>query len=108
MFLVLSSAIFIGCNKSYDHTINVCSNRLFVERFKHRFIDVSYYYLTDSSSFRVFVGKFDNEHGGFSFGCMSDSVEVSEHYEDSVITFRKYSFKDLQKKSSLDFPTHLK
>ena len=49
--------------KKYNRTITVCDGKLFVELYHHNFIDVGYEYLTDSTNFRIDVGKFDNEHG---------------------------------------------
>ena len=86
-----------GCTKEYSRTITVCDGNLFVEKYSHKFIDVAYYYLTDSSNFRIYVGKFDNEHGGYYIKCQEDSLQISESYEGKVINFRKYSLVDLRK-----------
>jgi hypothetical protein len=98
IIVILFSFFLSGCYKKYSRTITVCDNKLFVERYSHNFIDVAYYYLTDSSNFRMYVGKFDNEHGGYSFNCKGDSIEISEDYEGKVINIRKYSLDDLRKR----------
>lgn len=95
--VILFSFFLAGCYKKYSRTITVCDGKLFVERYRHNFIDVAYYYLTDSSNFRIYVGKFDNEHGGYSFKCQGDFLEISETYEGKVINIRKYSLIDLRK-----------
>jgi hypothetical protein len=97
IIVVFFSFFLTGCYKEYDRTINVCDEKLFVERYSHSFIDVAYYYLTDSSYFRMYVGKFDNEHGGYSFNCRGDSLEISESDEGKVINIKKYSLVDLRK-----------
>ena len=89
--------LIAGCDKKYDRTITVCDGNLFVERYSPSYIDVAYYYLTDSSNFRMYVGKFDNEHGGYSIICQSDSIAISETYEGKVINIRKYSLVALRK-----------
>lgn len=97
IFLTLFSFLFASCFKKYDRTITVCAGNLSVEKYHHRFIDVAYYYLTDSSNFRMFVGKFDNEHGGYSFKCQDDSMEISETYDGKVINIREFSLVNLRK-----------
>jgi hypothetical protein len=97
IIVILFSFFLEGCYKKYSRTITICDGNLFVERYEHNFIDVAYYYLTDSSNFRMYVGKFDNEHGGYSIKCQNDSVAISESYEEKVINIRKYSLIDLRK-----------
>ena len=96
-FVILFSFFSTGCYQKYSRTITVCDGNLFVERYHHNFIDVAYYYLTDSSNFRIYVGKFDNEHGGYSIKCQEDSISISETYEGKVINIKKYSLVDLRK-----------
>jgi hypothetical protein len=97
LIIVILFSLFLTSCKKYSRTITVCDENLFVERYRNGFIDVAYYYLTDSANFRIYVGKFDNEHGGYSFKCQNDSVEISESYEGKVINIRKYSLIDLRK-----------
>lgn len=98
ILIVMLFSIFItGCYKKFSRTISVCNGNLFVERYRHNFIDVTYYYLTDSTNFRMYVGKFDNEHGGYSFNCQKDSITISESYEGRIINVRRYSIVDLRK-----------
>lgn len=61
MFLL---AAFSGCYEKYDHTYELCDNKLYVETYHNSVIDIGYKYLTDSCNFRIYVGKYDNEHGG--------------------------------------------
>ena len=32
--------------------------------------------MTDSMSFKIYIGKFDNEHENFSYVCSGDSIKV--------------------------------
>lgn len=87
----------MGCYQKYNSTISVCDKKLFVEVYNHNIIDVGYDYLTDSSNFRMYVCKFDNEHGYYRYNCQGDSIEISETYEGKVVNIRKYSLIDLRK-----------
>src|SRR6478736_6217299 len=91
IYVVLFSFLLTSCYKKYSRTITVCNGNLFVERYRHNSIDIAYYYLTDSSNFRIYVGKFDNEHGGYYFNCFKDSIEIFELYEKKILNSRKYS-----------------
>ena len=95
--LILFSIFFTSCNKKYNRTVTVCDGNLFVEVFKHQSIDVAYDYLTDSSNFRIYVGKFDYEHAYYRYNCQNDSLEISETYEGEIINVRKYSLDSLRK-----------
>ena len=99
--LVLISLCFISCYKNYSRTIAVCNGNLFVEKYSHNFIDVAYYYLTDSINFRMYVGKFDNEHGGYYLKCQNDSIKITETYEGEILNDRRYSLIDLKKHNNL-------
>ncbi len=94
---MLFSVFLASCYKKYSRTITVCDGNLFVERYRNNFIDVAYYYLTDSSSFKIYVGKFDNEHGGYFIKCLNDSITIAETYEGKVINIRNYNLVDLRK-----------
>ena len=97
IYVVLISFFLSSCYKKYKSKIAVCDGNLFVEQFNHKLIDVAYDYLTDSSNFRMYVGKFDYEHGYYRYNCQKDSLEISETYEGKVINIRKYSLVDLRK-----------
>ncbi|CAN5453913.1 hypothetical protein BH11BAC3_BH11BAC3_14340 [soil metagenome] len=97
VIILLFSFAFASCYKKYSRTITVCDGNLYLERYRHNLIDVAYYYLTDSSNFRIYVGKFDNEHGGYSIKCQNDSIKISETFEGKVTNMRKYSLVDLVK-----------
>ena len=102
-YVILFSFLLTGCYKKYDRTITVCNGNLFVERYSHNSIDVAYYYLTDSTNFRIFIGKFDNEHGGYHFNCLNDSIEIFEVYEEKIVNSKKYSFVNLRKRKDFNF-----
>ena len=97
--MVLFSFFLTGCYKKYRSTSTVCNKKFFVEQFNHTSIDVAYDYLTDSSNFRIYVGKFDYEHGYYRYNCRNDSIDISETYEGKVINSRKYSIIYLRKRN---------
>ena len=103
IFVVLFSFFLTSCYKKYRHTNTVCNGKLFIEQFNHKTIDVAYDYLTDSSNFRIYVGKFDNEHGYYRYNCQNDSIEISETYEGKVLNFRKYSLINLRNRNDFYF-----
>lgn len=74
----LSGLILIGCNEKYKWTTGVCENRFFVERFNVNRAGMDAHYLTDSSTFRMYVGKFDNEHENYSYSCVGDSIVIAK------------------------------
>ncbi|NII23908.1 hypothetical protein HB364_02370 [Pseudoflavitalea sp. X16] len=79
----LLGLILIGCNEKYKWTTGLCENRFFVERFNVNPAGVDVHYLTDSSTFRMYVGRFDNEHENFSYSCVGDSIVIVRLAADS-------------------------
>lgn len=79
----LSGLILIGCSEKHKWTTGVCENRFFVERFNVNPAGIDVHYLTDSSTFRIYVGKFDNEHENYSYSCVGDSIVVVKLADDS-------------------------
>lgn len=65
-----------SCIKKYKFTAKVCDTKLFVEVFNINTFGVDADYLTDSVSFRKYIGDFDNEHENYSYGCKGDSVYI--------------------------------
>jgi len=96
LIVILFSLFITGCYKKYSRTVAVCDGKFFVEVYKHNFIDVAYDYLTDSTNFRMYVGKFDYEHAYYRYNCQKDSITISETYEGKVTNVRKYSLVDLR------------
>lgn len=105
VYVVLLTTLFVGCIKQYKHTVKVCDGKLYVERFNVNPAGVDADYLTDSLSFRIYVGNWDNEHENFTYGCNADSVFI-EKIDASEVKFRvlekrAYSIQDLKKKKIL-------
>ena len=72
----ISIAILVsGCEKEYKHTLKACNN-LYVETFNVNPAGVDGDYLTDSINFRLYVGRWDNEHEYFAYSCKGDSIYI--------------------------------
>jgi hypothetical protein len=74
--ILLCLAFLSGCAKRYRFTAKVCDNRLYVEVFQVNPFGVDADYLTDSISFRKYIGDSDEEHETYSYTCIGDSVHV--------------------------------
>lgn len=81
----------LSCNSSIEHrnTIEVCDD-LYVETYLEFSSgayggDIVYHYLTDSSKFRIYIGKFDNSNGEIGYTCTGDSIVVVKQFR-----YRKY------------------
>jgi hypothetical protein len=74
--LLLCLALLGGCIKRYKFTAQVCDKRLFVEVFETNPAGVYSDYLTDSVSFRKYIGDCDEEHDWYSYTCSRDSINI--------------------------------
>jgi hypothetical protein len=77
LIFIIISFLFIGCIKKYKFTAKICGGQLFVESYNVNPAGVDEDYLTDSLNFRVFVGKYDNEHDNFNYQCQKDSIRIN-------------------------------
>lgn len=66
--------------KKYKYTLKLCDHNLYVERFMVNPAGVNADYLTDSLTFRIYVGKWDSDHENFSYVCMGDSIFIKKLY----------------------------
>jgi hypothetical protein len=103
------SLLFAGCGKKYNRTVKVCEGRLYVEIFNTNSPGVSAHYLTDTINFRLFVGKYDNEHENFSYRCEGDTLSILKIEsaslpggERKVSNIRKYSIAQLKKSKTFE------
>jgi glycine/serine hydroxymethyltransferase len=102
--LILIGFSFIGCVKKYKRNAKVCDGKLFVEIFNVNPAGVDSHYLTDSLNFRVYIGKFDNEHENFHYFCRGDSIIIEKLSTNDAsgirkaTPFRKYNLEDLKKR----------
>ena len=71
IFCVLS-----GCKRRYKTTETVCKDNLFVETFIVYPLEENY--LTDSSTFRVYIGKYDEDNESYSYKCNRDTIIVEK------------------------------
>jgi hypothetical protein len=74
--LLIVTLLFASCVRRFKFTTKVCGDKLYVENFNINPFGVDEDYLTDSMSFKIYIGKFDNEHENFSYVCSGDSIKV--------------------------------
>ncbi|HEY1200141.1 MAG TPA: hypothetical protein VGE79_04120, partial [Niastella sp.] len=92
----------------HKFTTEVCEHTLYVETINVNPAGVDADYITDSVSFRLYVGKLDNEHENISFWCSCDSLviekiaDVDTSRVRQVIDTRVFSIKELKSKGKFD------
>jgi hypothetical protein len=80
-FILFLCLFFVGCVKRFKFTVPIC-NKLYVEIFNINPAGVDEDYLTDSTSFRFYVGNFDNEHENYRYICEGDSIKIEKFAEN--------------------------
>ncbi len=88
--LGLAALFYSGCSRKYWQTGRVCDNKYFVEMYREGYVEMYKEYLTDSTSFRMYVGRLDIESERFYFHCQG---------KDSIIIERRLTVIDDPKKS---------
>jgi hypothetical protein len=76
--------LLAGCASKYKFTAKVCDKKIYAEIFNVNPAGVDAAYLTDSVNFRLYIGKYDNEHENFGCECNGDSIEIIKFANDSV------------------------
>lgn len=76
LILAVLCITFTSCYKKYIGTRNACGNNLYVETYQINLMEVDVCYLTDSTNFRIFVGRFDPQFATYDFKCYGDSVYI--------------------------------
>jgi len=103
IFYVGIVLLFSGCVKKYKRTTKVCNNRLYMEVYNVNPAGVDAAFLTDSVNFRIYLGKFDNEHENFNCYCNGDTVfirklaSIDTSKVRQVVSKTTYSLKELTK-----------
>ena len=75
LYSILFCLFLSGCIRTYNDTIKVSGDSLFLEVF-NRYPDCREYYLTDSTNFRTFFIAIDLEHEYFQYECKGDSIHL--------------------------------
>jgi hypothetical protein len=107
LFILLACVILSSC-KRYKRTVKVCDGKLFVECFETNPMGVEADYLTDSSSFRMYVGKVDAEHQDYIYRCSNDSLIIDKYGMEQMDTSRRvletrvFSLSKLKKDKKFD------
>jgi len=118
--------ILFGCGnsqKKHLRTIDICRNesklpcnKLYVEVFSDLGVglpgsDLAYDYLTDSSSFRLFIGKYDDASEILTADIKGDSIMIikstnegqsPEWHSPKIIEKKVYSLRMLKKKGKFE------
>lgn len=108
IYILLGCIIFSGCIKKYKRTAKVCEDTLYLETFNVNPAGVDAGYITDSVNFRLYTGKFDNEHENISVWCFGDSLviekiaDVDTSSARQVIDTRIFSIKELKSKGRFE------
>ena len=104
MLILFACLLFPGCGRKYDRTVKVCGDSLYVEVYDMNLVGTSLDYLTDTINFRLFVGKYDNEHENFNYRCEGDTLSIRKIQraleiggKKTVTSIRKYSITQLKK-----------
>lgn len=107
LLVFLIALLFSSCIKSYKRTIKLCDDKLYVEVFNVNPAGVDADYLTDSLTFRYYVGKWDNEHENFNYTCKGDSIIILKQITQDttslrkVVETRRLSVEQLRKENNL-------
>jgi len=83
-FLFIALCCVVGsasCQRKQRETIEL-KCRLYIEDFEVNPFGVDEMYLTDSLSFRIFVGKYDVEHESISCVCKENDVMIYRRKQD--------------------------
>jgi hypothetical protein len=110
LILITFSLVYVGCAGKHKATIKVCGDQFYIESFNVNPAGVDEDYLTDSLSFRVYIGKYDNDHQNFSYVCKGNSItimklEMENQGNQMKITNSKIlSFADLKNKKNIKEP----
>lgn len=85
-FIVLFITVS-GCNKSksnYNFGFKI-KEKLFVEVYNVGLLrSLTTHYLTDSSTFRLYIGTLNDEEQGYNYKCIGDSVFATQFFNDSA------------------------
>jgi hypothetical protein len=90
VFLVLIFSLVgsASCQRIKRHSFELKCH-LYVENFEVNPFGIDEVYLTDSLSFRIFIGKYDIEHETFSFVCKENDVMIYKRSEDKDGVWKK-------------------
>ena len=106
LFVIICFSL-ISCIKKYKRTIAVCNGKFFIEVYNVNPAGVDADYLTDSTNFKLYLGKYDNEHENIHCSCSGDTLFVEklapdEDGEQRITETKIYSLKDLKKKKAFE------
>jgi hypothetical protein len=100
--------MFSSCIKKHKFTTEVCEHTLYVETFNVNPAGVDADYITDSVSFRLYVGKLDNEHELYRYSCSGDSLlirkfaDIDTSSARQVVETRVFRINELKSKGRFE------
>lgn len=114
-FYILVIALFIGCvdkrsKNEFEGSWRICDN-LYIELYSVFSSgalggDLLSAYLTDSTSFRKYLGTFDDAKGGYHCECKGDSIIVNEVIRNQIRVkirpIESFSLSQLKKKREFE------
>jgi len=75
--ILLLSLLYVTCIRTHKYKFtSKISNNLYVEVYQVNRFGVNADYLTDSISFKKYIGDWDEEHETYSYYCEADSVYI--------------------------------
>jgi hypothetical protein len=93
------SSLVIGCTNKYRVTGEACNGAYHMEFYQVNPFGVDAVYLTDSSTFRVYLGDIDEGNQCFKIECSADSIYINKlgqrghSIEDTVeLSYKKETF----------------
>jgi hypothetical protein len=72
------SLLGIACTKKYKFTGEACDHIFHVEFYQVNSLGIDAVYLTDSSTFRFYLGTIDEGNEYFKFECKGDSINIKK------------------------------
>jgi len=103
MIVAICVCFLVGCSGQYLGNTRICDEKLYFQIYT-AWNDLSNCYLTDSTNFRVYVGKFDPALEYCDFKCENDSIFVfrkrrsAQTISGNIVEIWKFSRTELQQK----------
>ncbi len=77
-YTLLFLFILSCAEKKYKRTKKIIGRNLYVEVFTANSLGLNQEYLTDSLSFRIYIGTVDEEHDYYTYQCRGDSLYIKK------------------------------
>ncbi len=64
--------------------------------------DLNGEWLTDSTSFRIFLGTCDYQYTTISIECIDDAIKITKRDENKIVKTKTYKLSELKKQDNYD------